>query len=339
MKISLKDEICEVVKKAVLTIKENNPFGAEELLEVAIDLFKSKYTMVKILCVDILTILGEKNFLLIDLLKSTNWRIRLKVSSKLTEFSKEEQKQIINELINDPLEEIRIELAKHLGSLEFVHLLDDPSEHVRGNYLKGIMNIIDNEAILRKALDDSSWEVRKTLLGLKGEMFKKITIPLIRNKTENVPWRDKFEILCLVEEKASDEFISKLLMVFLLKHIKDKVFEVRQQVQRILLKVVQLHSWIAEYYYEIEALTTSTNYLHRISITPVVIEYDLRFKTEMSKKLRDDKVINVRECFNDYCNLNGIKLDYMMNYNNQDLDGSFTNTPVESFKCDKNDSA
>ncbi|ELA41352.1 uncharacterized protein VICG_01592 [Vittaforma corneae ATCC 50505] len=336
LKISLKDEICEVVKRTVFSIRESNPFDAEELLEIALDLFKSKYTMVKILCVDILAMLGESSFLLIDLIKSTNWRMRLKVASRISEFSQGDQEKITSELISDPLDEVRIELARHLTSLSYTQLLDDPNELVRGNYLRGVLDKIEDEAVLRKMLEDSSWEVRKRLLGLKGEMFKKITIPLIRNKTENVPWRDKYEIFCLVEEKVSDEFTSKLLMVFLLKHIRDKVWEVRQQAQRILVKIVQLHSWIEEYFYELESLAASPNYLHRISVVPVVVEYDLRFKTDLGRKLKEDAVANVRERFKDYCDARGIKMDYLSGYDEAGFDTSFADSPLDTVRSEHN---
>lgn len=327
----LKDEICDVVKKTVFSIRENNPFDREELLEIALDLFNSKYIRVKILCVDILAFSREGSFLVGDLTKSTNWRIRLKVASRLCEFDPEEQDKIVDELIADPLAEVRTELAKHLTDLKYMDLLKDPSEFVRANYLGCILDKIDSESVLRKVLEDSSWEVRKKLLGLRGEMFRKITIPLIRNKIDNVSWRDKFEIFCLIEEKATDEFISRLLMVFLLTHIRDKVWEIRQQAQRILLKIVQLHPWIVEYFYELESATMSANYLHRISILPVIIEYDLRFKTFLGSRLKEDNVINVRECFKDYCEFKGISLDYGRKYN-MDPDALLIESSVDTVR-------
>lgn len=72
LRTSLQDPICEVVKEAVRSIRENNPFNDDELVEIAIDLFKSKYTSVRVLSVDILALVGGSSFLLMDALKSNN---------------------------------------------------------------------------------------------------------------------------------------------------------------------------------------------------------------------------------------------------------------------------
>lgn len=128
-------------------------------------------------------------------------------------------------------------------------------------------------------------------------------------------------------------FISKLLMVFLLKHIKDKVYEVRQQSQRILIKIIQKHEWVSEYYYEIEELTTLNNYLHRISAVPVIIEYDLKYKTDMGKKLKEDKVSNVREFYRDYSESRGLDIDYKVD-NINDIESSFGEVSSEFSKAE-----
>lgn len=318
VKNGLKDEICEVVKHTVNCIRYSHRnlrcalFDEDELVEIAIDLLKSKYMSIRILSVDIIPIINESVFLLMDLIKSPGWRIRLRIAQRLPEFTKEDQKKILKELVNDQVDEVRIELSKNLSSLEYIDLLGDPNENVRANYLLGIIDQIEDEAIFKKLMQDSSWEVKKVLLNLKGEMFKKITIPLIRSSTENVSWRIKDEILGFIEEKVDSEFVSKLLMGFLLKSIQDKVFEVRERAQRILVQIIRKYKWVDEYFYEFEGLIQSVNYLHRISMIPVAIEYDKKYQTDLGKRLKEDKVINVRDYFRDYTKNKGI--EYEMRY-------------------------
>lgn len=326
LRVSLRDEICEVVKKTVSSISTNNPFDSEELLEIAMELYRSRYTMVKVLSADILALIGESSFLLVDLVRSANWRIRLKVASKVAEFNEEDRAKIAQELVRDPVDEVRIELAAHISSQEQIELLDDPNPTVRGNYLEQMIQGVSDETVLRRVLDDPSWEVRKKLLVLKGEQFRRITIPLIRNKTEGISWREKVGVLLLVEANVDDELTAKMLMMFLLKHLRDKVCEIRRQAQRILVRIVKHHKWIVEYFYELEAVATSQNYLHRISVVPVVVEYDLRFKTDLGRRLKNDRVLNVRECFIDYCRTVGEVLEYAGVYEG-DGDTSICDSP------------
>lgn len=325
LRIGLRDEICEVVRGAVASILISCPFDAEELLEIAIELYRSRYTMVKVLCVDILTLIGESSFLLTDLIKNTNWRVRLKVASRVGSFPVLDQQQIIEELINDSVDEVRMELAKHVSTPE-IQLLEDPNEHVRGNYLEKMLDKITDETTLQRILEDESWGVRKKLLGLKGERFRRVTIPLIRNRTDGISWREKIEVLQLVEMNVEDELTAKMLMGFLLKHMRDKVSEVRHQAERILVMIVQKYEWVQEYFYELEPLVMSSNYLHRVNVVPVVVEYDLKFRSDLGRRLRDDRVLNVRERFIDYCRGRGAALEYLGEY--EEGENSLSDSPV-----------
>lgn len=306
----LKDPICEVVKQTVNSIRSNCPFDNTELLEIAVELFKSKYTAVKILSVDALAMIKESCFLLSSLVTSTNWRIRLKVASRFPEFNHDDQYKVLLELKKDHIDEVRVELSKGIKGLEHLDLLSDPCELVRANYLNNIIDVITDEQILATMMQDSSWEVKKILLGLKGEMFKNVTIPLIKNSTENVSWRIKYEIMSLIDERVSNEFASKLLMTFLIKNVKDKVCEIRRKAQRILVKIIRHYNWVSEYFLEIESLVSNTNYLYRISAVPIAIEYDLKFKTELGKALKHDNVVNVRDYFRDYSIKQDLKIEY-----------------------------
>lgn len=310
LKISLKDEICEVVKEAVLSISHNNPFNDDDLLEIAIDLYRSKYTAIKILAVDLLVLIKTSSFLLIDMIKSTNWRLRLKVASQYSNFNSEDQIIISSELKKDHVDEVRTELSKSLKSLDHLDLLEDPCEFVRAYYLANIVDLLVDQYDLRKLLEDKSWEVKKVLLNLKGDAFKKITIPLIRSTTENVSWRIKHEILSLVEKNVQNEFTSKLLLGFLIKNLSDKVSEVRLKAQEILCKIIKTYSWVNEFSYEIENLAMNSNYLYRISAVPVVLEYDLKFNSEIGKVLYNDNVVNVRDKVRDYLKESKIGIRY-----------------------------
>jgi len=314
LRVSLRDEICEVVRRSVASILANNPFDTEELLDIAMELHRSRYTVVKVLSIDILTLIGESSFLLADLIRSANWRIRLRLASRVSAFNGDDQQSIMQELVRDSVDEVRIELSRHISSLDQMQLLEDPNMTVRGNYLERMIDRIGDEAVLRRMLDDPSWEVRKKLLVLKDERFRRITIPLMRSKTEGIPWREKCGVFGVIEANVGDELTAKMLMMFLLKHLRDKVHEIRQQAQRILVQVVQRHGWIVEYFYELEAVAMSPNYLYRISAVPVIVEYDLRFKTDLGRRLRNDRVLNVRECFIDYCRMRGAELDYASGY-------------------------
>jgi len=310
LRTSLYDPICEVVKEAVRTIKEATPFNEEELIEIAIELFNSKYTVVKTLSIDILALIKESSFLLMDAVKCNNWRVRLNLASCIQKFNPEDQTKIISEIKDDIVDEVRIELSKNLTSLEWVDMLQDSCEHVRANYLRNIVDLIEDEKIFKMLIEDQSWEVKKILLFLKGDLFKKITIPLIKSHSENVEWRIKYEILLLIEEKIENEYTTKLMVGFLIKNIKDKVCEIRNKAQSILVQIIRSYDWIDEYYYELQEIVNSCNYLFRISIIPVVVEYDLKKNTNLSQSLKRDKIINVRDFYNDYTRDNSIKLNY-----------------------------
>jgi hypothetical protein len=308
---SLKDDICEVVKEAVLSIQHDNPFNNDDLLEISINLFKNKYSAIKVLAVDLLVLIKQGSFLLIDFIKSTNWKLRLRVATLYPKFNLEDQIKISSELKKDHVDEVRIELSKSLTSLEHIDLLEDPCEFVRAHYLENIIDIAGDQYDFKKLLEDSSWEVKKVLLNLKGDNFKKITISLIRSSTENVSWRIKHEILCLVDSNVHNEFASRPLLGFLIKNLNDKVCEVRQKAEEILSNIIKNYNWIDEYCYEIETMATNPNYLYRVSAVPVVLNYDFKFKSNIGQVLYDDPVINVRDRVKNYIRDNNLDLKYV----------------------------
>ena len=310
IKNSLRDEICEVVKEAVLCIIHNNPFNSDELDDIVVELYNNKYTSIKVLTVDLLVLINRNCFLLTDFLKSTNWRLRLKVAALYPKFSSEDQFLIAQEFKKDHVDDVRIQLSKSLTTLDHLDLLEDPCEFVRAHYLANVIDQLEDQFDLKKLISDSSWEVKKILLNLKGENFKRITIPLIRNSTENVSWRIKHEILCLVEKNIENELTSKLLLNFLIKNLKDKLSEVRVKAQEIFCKIIRNYTWVHEFFFEIENLATNPNYLYRISAVPIIVDYDAKFNTRIGLILYNDPVRNVREKVRNYISENNINIQY-----------------------------
>lgn len=300
LKISLRDSICVVVKEAVKCIVQKNPYNKEELLEIAIDLFGSRRISTRILCIDILVLIGESRHLLYDILRENCWRMRLRCAQHLNKFNENDQDLIISLLKNDEIVEVRSNLAANLHSLSHMYFLNDESEFVRSAYLLNIINKIQDQTIFDKILSDQSWEVRKVLLNLRGEWFKKITIPLIKTCTSNVKWRTKIEVLDLIENQIQDNFVARLMTEFMIKTLYDKVYMIRLKAQAILIKMIGKYDWMYEFIESIEKLVKSDNYLYRIIVVPIAGAFDMRFKTNFLSILQNDKIINVRDCLNDW---------------------------------------
>lgn len=304
---SLNDPIVQVVKEATESILQSNIFTEEELLEVAIELFNNKYTTVKMLSIDIIHNIPSGSFFIADLIKANNWRIRIKLANCVNLFKTEEQNFIIDELKSDSTEEVRIELSKNLYTLDHLELLHDESSQVRANYLTNIIQKIQEKNILRGLINDESWEVKKILLHLENEMFKEISIPLIK-KEEDVCWRTRHEIICLLETKIKDEFIMKLMTEYLLKNMTNITWQIRQKCQEILLSCIERYEWMEDWKNKIIEIVESKNYLFRISVVPIALAFDLKFNSNISLALINDPVINVRDFYNEYFNtLNNIK--------------------------------
>src|SRR5690606_29852446 len=114
----------------------------------------------------------ETSFLLNEMLENSSWRLRLKLAMNIERFNVTDQRDIIEKLKNDNIDEIRIRLSKNLHSLEYISLLEDPCEFVRSSYLLNVIHLISDESILLKLVRDQSWEVKKILLNLKEDKFK-----------------------------------------------------------------------------------------------------------------------------------------------------------------------
>lgn len=299
-KASLRDPICVVVKEAVGAIMLNSPFTKSEHLDIAKDLFNSKYMAVRVLSVDVLALAEPGSQLLAEILASSSWRMRLRAAALLRGFGGVDQQRIISALIHDHIEEIRIHLGKSLDTLDHAELLKDPSEHVRAAYLYNVVHLIDDRTVFDALARDPSWEVKKVLLNLTGEWFKQVTIPLIKVGAENTKWRVRLEILGLIDEHVENDFASRLLISFIIKRLQDKISAIRTKAKDILLKMLERYDWCAAHVREIEDVVRSENYLYRVSVVPVAISYDRKFGTQISEVLQKDRVENVRQCYYDY---------------------------------------
>lgn len=299
LRTSLRDPICAVVSEAVGAILKSSPFSSDELLGIAADLYGSRYTTTRMLSVDILILIQESRPLLLDVLRENNWRMRLRCASLLGRFNPGDQERIVAELRSDHVDEVRAALARNLHTLDHIDFLGDPCDTVRANYLANVVNMIDDQAIFSRITADESWDVRKILLNLRGEWFRKITIPLIKTSTENVKWRTKIEVLDLIDNQVGDSFVSRLMASFLIRALHDRVCEVRRRAQAVLLKIIAAYDWCAEYADELRAAAGSENYLYRIATVAVAIAFDRRFGTGIADALMNDRVENVRLCYSD----------------------------------------
>lgn len=301
LRTSLSDSSIPVIREAVSAVRSDNPFDRQELRSIHDSLAESSFMDCRVLAVDILACGLEDEVLLSSALHSSAWRIRLRCATLLDGFSAVSRQLIVDELKTDHIEEVRMQLAKNIHSLESIEYLSDPSELVRSSYLSNVIKLIQDESILAGLINDQSWEVRKILLSLRGPLFKKITIPLIQNSTENViQWRSKIEVLDLVDEQIGDDYVARLLTAFLFKTLGDRVCAVRERSRDILIKVLAKYDWFREFSRDIEDVISGSGYLHRIAVLPVAIAFDRKYSTQLSSLLMADRVANVRHCYSQW---------------------------------------
>lgn len=302
---SLRDSALPVVREAVRAIVADNPFSDEEVLKIARNLGQSKYSAARTLAVDVLVLGRDCAGGLLKELLGGGWRVRLRCAALMAQFSPAEQETIVAVLISDPVDEVRIQLARNLKSLDYIHLLKDSCEHVRSAYLENVIGKIQDERLFADLVTDKSWEIRRQLLGLSGEMFQNIAVPLIKTSADTINWRLNFEILSLIDGKIADEHTVRLLVDFLFKRLCDRICAVREKARDILVKIIGRYSWAEEYRPQIEGAAGSPNYLYRISAVPVAVSYDRKYKTSVSRCLETDRVENVRLCYSDYLKAEG----------------------------------
>ncbi|KAI5151616.1 serine/threonine-protein phosphatase 2A regulatory subunit A [Enteropsectra breve] len=307
LSLSLRDPIICVIKEAVETIKIKGIFSQDELLEIANGLFSNCFAKIKMLAVDILSMVKSENGLALEIARSSSWRVRAYLAINIEKFSNATKKAVAAELINDHIDEVRIYLSRHVHGLEFIDLLDDPCDEVRGNYLTNVLDEISDGNLLERLSKDKSWAVKKALLNLTGEWFKKITIPMIYANTENVKWRMKHDILSLIADKLENEFVARTLFGFIVEALTDRTCEIRNKAQSMVVRIIELYEWVTEHESSFEKIVYSGNYLHRMSILPVAIRYDEKYAREISRRLFFDPVKNVREFYQNYVRENHVQ--------------------------------
>lgn len=294
---SCQDRVGHVVKETVTTIINDEIFDKQQLADIANYLLDHEYAMMRTLAVDIIAKIRDERKFIRAALDSSSWRVRLRMGLLIKKFDSNEQTLIIDKLRNDPVEEVRVHLAANLSSLEYSFFLDDLSDQVRAIYLKNVVSKINDQTIFEKLMNDDSWEVKKFLLNLRDEWLHSVTIPLIKSSTQNVKWRMKLEILKLIEDKIEESEIARPLFGFICEAVQDKTCEIRKKAAQILKKIVERHDWSKEYTVDLERVVLSKNYLHRISILPVVVAFDKKWGKSISKPLKEDVVVNIREYY------------------------------------------
>jgi len=297
---SLSDETVPVVKEACITIMEDRVFEDSELVGIAELLFSRPIMNFKTMSVDVLSMVRSRTVLIGDLIKSCYWKIRYEITKRYAYFPEDQKGFIISELIDDKEECIRAELAKNIHTLEYLHLMKDPSEEVRMNYLINIVNKITDLELLRSISEDPSWNVKIILLRLKGEYFKEISIPLIKLYDDPIKWRNMLGILDNIENRIFDDSTARNLLDFVVKTLKHKVAFIRKKASHILVSLIEKYDWIGEYEGSFLEIVLSTNYLHRMAILPPAIEFDMKFHRWISDHLKNDKLQCVRNLYDEY---------------------------------------
>ncbi|KAI4291145.1 serine/threonine-protein phosphatase 2A regulatory subunit A [Pancytospora philotis] len=298
---SLGDDILAVVRAAVDSIAEDSPFDDDELLEIAGALCAKQFVSWQMLAVDILAVrAADGAYLLEKLLRTDAWRVRLRIAVLMDRFSRDDRALITERLVGDRIEFVRLQVAQRLCSLEHSCLRQDPSSQVRVAYLANVIDQITDPEELRAIACDPSWEVRRAVFGLKGNLFKQIAVPLITEENGTLSWRRSYEILELVETKIGDSDISESLADYLFSRLRDRVADVRSKAAVVLCKIIDVHTWSSRLAESIEAVVSSSNYLHRIAAVPVAISYDRAFHTRLCDALINDSVVNVRDYYR-YC--------------------------------------
>ncbi len=295
---SLSDCSHMVVNEAIEAIMANNPFCDDELRNIAINLFDNNLIRNRVRSVDLMACLKPVGDLLERAVNDDSWLMRVRCAMLLKRFGEDEQNLIIERLREDSVEEVRIELAKNLNRLEYAGYLNDPSSQVRGAYLSNVIGEITDEALLTQIIENNAWEIGKLVLGIKGDLFKKISMTLIERNYKGLPWRKKLEMVDLIEKQLDDSKVAKMLMEFLFEGTRDKVFLIRQRIAELLKIIILRYDWIVDYEKEFREIINSTNYLHRLTIVPVIIAYDKKNNTNLSEALKNDKIANVRIYYN-----------------------------------------
>ncbi len=291
-----KDPSGVVIKEAVESLKDIKIKGdikvdEIDLLEIAMALNSHQFDHVQCLVPDILVLLPEKSFLVQEVCHSKSWRKRLAIAKKISFFSPPDKETIFSLLHEDEEEGVRAALVEEYGE----KFMKDPSERVRALAIRAIASRKKSKKdLLKEAVDDPSWLVRKELLCIHDEeIYESISLPLISSLPTNFDWRVKGEILESIHH-ISLRNVHRCLTDILFSYLSDKVSEIRTRASRVIQAIVETSEWARDWEGRIRDFTLSPNYLLRMAVVPVCHSYDGRFGTSFSHTLLKDKIPNVR---------------------------------------------
>ena len=293
LQTSLADASLSVVADAVASIERDNPYEKKELLAISEELLNHPSSERKVLGAVLFFVFPEDGETFSQLISSQLWRVRTRCAIFLPRLPDPLRARAIEALQDDPVEEVRENLARNIATLDVPQYLTDPCSSVRMAYLQNVYNLLDESELIRLS-NDECWEVQKILLNLRGEYFKKITIPLIQDNLAKVPWRTRINLLSLLEEHAKDALVAAEILGILVHAMRDKVCAVRDKAAEAVIRLLEACPWCKEYAPLVEEIVGSENYLHRITVIPVAKAFDELFGTDFIERLKSDSVENVR---------------------------------------------
>ncbi|KAG5858545.1 hypothetical protein KMI_14g19270 [Encephalitozoon hellem] len=300
----LKDPIVGVARRAALSLERYNkiPFDDDELIEIVKDLHSSYSECIQCTSSYVIPLIKKRTHFVSEICSSKSWRRRYAIAKKIPKLNAGDRAIVYSCLSQDPEEEIRICLASNMEHAEgwdrLVPLfLKDSSPTVRALAIQMVGNKEEFQEMLKEIVSDGSWEVRKALLCVQRvDTYKSIVVPLINSLNSTPNWRIRKEILESIAYASKQD--EKLLKMFLGKHLlgylSDRVYEVRVEASKVVGELVKMYPWTIEWLPDIEAVTSSRSYLHRITSVSAALSFDKVHKTEFAKRLLSDPIENVR---------------------------------------------
>ncbi|AFN83705.1 putative protein phosphatase [Encephalitozoon romaleae SJ-2008] len=300
----LRDSVVGVARCGALSLEKYNviPFDDDELMEIVRDLHSSYSESIQCTSSYVIPLIKRKTQFVSEICALKSWRRRYAIAKRIPRLNVSDRAIIYSHLSQDPEEEIRICLASNMEYAEgwdrLVPLfLKDSSPTVRALMIQMVGDKEEFQEMLKEAVSDASWEVRKALLCVhRVDTYKSIVIPLINSLNSTPNWRIRKEILESIEYASKQD--GKLLKMFLGKHLlgylSDKVYEVRAEASRVVGELVMMYPWTIEWLPDIEAIVSSRSYLHRITSVNAALSFDKAHRTEFVKKLLSDPIENVK---------------------------------------------
>lgn len=300
----LLDPVVSVVRCAALSLEkyETVPFEDEELVELVEGLHGSYSEYVQCTAASVIPLIRRQTPFVREICMSASWRRRYAIAKRIQSLSAVDRATVYSYLCQDQEEEIRICLAKNMEHggdwRRFAPLfLKDSSSAVRALTIKMIGDREEFQEMLKEAVSDGNWEVRKALLSVqRTETYRSVVIPLINSLSTTLNWRIRREVLESIASvsRQDERLLKELLGRYLLGYLCDRIHEIRAEAARVAGELVLMYPWTDEWLPEIDAAVSSRNYLHRITSVGAAIAFDRIHKTGFVKRLLGDPIDNVK---------------------------------------------